>query len=122
MVKPKYRDASGNWIQFAPSMEEFNALNAKAWTRDNQNIKGSSTTTTASWVASGVAALPYKKSITISGLTANDFVFVNFNNATYGIAQAAGISNVESTTNTLILYAKKVPTASVTFDYSIIKG
>lgn len=90
---------------------------------DAKTVKGQITTDTTSWVSStGTGNFAYKKSIAITGITTSDYPDVRFTVGTYQVASVAGISYVETYAGGITLYATAIPTASVTFDYVIVKG
>lgn len=85
-------------------------------------LKGQLSVTNSSWVASGNATFPYKKGVAISGVTTSDTPSLAFTAATIGIARDADMAYVETYGGGIILYAGKVPSGTVTFDYLITKG
>lgn len=90
---------------------------------DGKTVKGQVTTDTTSWVSStGTGQFTYKKNIAITGITTADYPDIRFTVSSYTTASTAGISYVETYAGGITLYASAIPTASITFDYVIMKG
>ncbi len=79
--------------------------------------------TTSSWtkLTTAVAERTYKATITATGLTVNDIPDVYFNAATIAIAEKAGVI-ADCIANAVVMYAKSVPTGTVSGKYFIKKG
>lgn len=89
-----------------------------------QTIRGAGVSVTnASWIASGNAEYPFKKNAAITGVVAADYpTMIAFTAATIAIANAAGIGYVECYAGGVTLFAKSMPSGTVTFDYVITKA
>lgn len=84
--------------------------------------KTSITIPTTGWVAN-TGDYPYKLNVAISGLLATDYILVDILPDYEDVGSAAGLSNYcLEYAGGITIYAKAVPTASITANYTKIRG
>ncbi len=75
------------------------------------------------WKASAVGEYSYSLTLNVSGITAQDIVNGSISLDTEEIAQDCNLSTInQSGAGTLTFYAQTVPTATMTYNYYILKG
>lgn len=93
------------------------------WAEVARTDKGSITVDNTNWVSGTYGGgMAYRKTVPITGVTATDTVGFYPTLATKEIAQKANVSHLESYAGGVYLYAKSIPSGSITFDYRVIRG
>ena len=85
-------------------------------------IWGQISTDTTGWNATTSGGFAVSKNVAITGVTATMYPSIYFTNATFDVANKAGIGAVDSYAGGVTLFAMVAPTATVTFNYVIIRG
>lgn len=84
----------------------------------------SSTIPTSDWVAdSTYSDFPYRYDLKITDVTANDFVTIIVSPSSFSVAEACNLCPTnESAAGIVKIWAKTVPTASISIEYRVEEG
>ena len=112
-----------NYIENENTITHWRVINSSATNAQYADLRGTFSIATSDWISDTTTYDGYtvKTNITINGVSASDIPNVYFDNNTIAIAETANIAIVDSDTNMITLYAKSIPSATVTGAYIISK-